>query len=146
MWSRRSRKWHKVQPEMKGRPGSSSWRTNVSSSAFYNKEQGVMSSRMVSIYIYIQYTGLCAEILQRGGDEFGVFKKEGGISASSVKGITGRQCLKISLVILKGARLTQGGGGGDPLKYTPVYIHIYDILWEKGAFGAENKNVVFNLF
>ena len=25
-------------------------------------------------------------------------------------------------------------------------FHICDRLWEKGAFGAENKNVVFNLF
>ena len=38
------------------------------------------------------------------------YLKRGGVSASSVKGSTGRQCLKISLVILREARLTQGGG------------------------------------
>ena len=27
-----------------------------------------------------------------------------------------------------------------------VIMSICDRLWEKGAYGAENKNVVFNLF
>ena len=27
-----------------------------------------------------------------------------------------------------------------------LLTYICDRLWEKGAFGAENKNVVFNLF
>ena len=27
-----------------------------------------------------------------------------------------------------------------------TYIRICDRLWEKGAYGAQNKNVVFNLF
>ena len=28
--------------------------------------------------------------------------------------------------------------------YTNIHTHICDRLWEKGAYGAENKNVVFN--
>ena len=27
-----------------------------------------------------------------------------------------------------------------------IGAHLTDRLWENGAFGAENKNVVFNLF
>ena len=29
---------------------------------------------------------------------------------------------------------------------TFVHVHICDRLWENGAFGADNKNVDFNLF
>ena len=33
------------------------------------------------------------------------------------------------------------------IQYMSVSIYnICDRLWEKGAYGAENKNVVFNLF
>ena len=39
------------------------------------------------------------------------YLKKGGAAASSVRGSTGRQCLKISLVILRVLRLTDGGGG-----------------------------------
>ena len=77
----------------------------------------------MSIYIY---TGLYAEILQRGGggggDEPGVFKKRRGASASSVRGAL-EDNVKISLVLLRGTRLTQGGGKCPtaPLN-TPLYI------------------------
>ena len=47
--------------------------------------------------------------LAKGGQgELGVFKKEGGAAASSVRG-TGRQCLKFSLVILRGEYFHKGG-------------------------------------
>ena len=45
---------------------------------------------------FIYEAGLYAEILQSGG-ELGVFKR--GAAASSVRESTGRQCLKISVVI-----------------------------------------------
>ena len=47
-----------------------------------------------------------------GGGELGVFFKRGGAAVGSVRGSTGRQCFKISLVNLRrggGVRLTQGG-------------------------------------
>ena len=56
----------------------------------------------------------------KGEANLGYFtKKGGGAAASSVRGSTGRQCLKISLVILRGggAILTQGGGRRN----TPLY-------------------------
>ena len=52
-----------------------------------------------SLITTVTTSGLYAEILQRGG-ELGVLKKEGGAAASSVRGSTGRQCLKITLRLL----------------------------------------------
>ena len=57
------------------------------------------------MYLLVLY----AEILQRGGGgaNLGYYKKRRGAAA-------GRQCLKFSLVSLREARLTQGGGGECP--------------------------------
>ena len=81
----------------------------------------------------ILIAGLYAEISQRGrtGDIF--FKRGGGgRSCKQCQGETGRQYLKISLVILRGARLTQGGGGGQmtpmPPKYTPGLLKSHTLL------------------
>ena len=48
--------------------------------------RGMFTSMCVHVqYMCIRVSGLYAEILQRG-DELGVFKKEGGTSASSIRG------------------------------------------------------------
>ena len=78
---------------------------------------------MMMMMMIISTPGLYAEILQ-GGGELGVFKKEGGAAASSARGSTGRQCLKISLVILRGRGgeidTREGGECPPPPKYTPA--------------------------
>ena len=52
-------------------------------------------------------SGLYAEILQRGGENLGYFKQR--------QGEHWKTTLKMSLVILRGVRLTQGGGGECPI-------------------------------
>ena len=65
-------------------------------------------------YIYM-YVGLSManpyKKYERGGGG-------GGAAASSVGGSTGRQCLKISLVILRGGETDTSGGGGGQIPAT----------------------------
>ena len=58
-----------------------------------------------------------------GGRTWGILKRGGGgATARSVRRSTGRQCLKISLVILRGGEIdTRGGGGGANVPPTPKY-------------------------
>ena len=49
-----------------------------------------------------------------GGGEHGVFLKEGGRSCKQRQGEHWKTMFKISLVILRGARLTQGGMNAAP--------------------------------
>ena len=70
-----------------------------------------------------------------GRRTWGILKKRGRDAAVSsvVRGSTGRQCLKISLVILREGEIDTGGGGGgkcplSPPKYTPDVINIVNSI------------------